>query len=170
MLVLSTFVFPSVVLWQCWLGSRKCMWPVKPAAVNQSISQFTYWYGSPKAGLNNQHSHSHCRLPVRKIIMFWHNAAATVAVSSELWVDFMRSTQPIVLWVILCSVVELRNWNQFNIDVLIVLMQEAWYAFHPDKSYVAKFMKSLIVGRVEERAADSYSKKTVCISITVRCY
>jgi len=48
-----------------------------------------------------------------------------------------------------------------------IVIQEAWYAFHPDKVYVSKFMKSLIVGRVEETAIDSWSKKTVCIRHTL---
>jgi len=49
------------------------------------------------------------------------------------------------------------------------LLQEAWYAFHPHKAYVRKFMKPLIVGRVPETVTDvsPTTKKTVSSNLHV---
>ena len=42
--------------------------------------------------------------------------------------------------------------NSWNVFVKICLLQDAFYAMHLDRKYVSKFMKPILIGRVEETA------------------
>lgn len=85
------------------------------------------------------------------------------------WDEIARHTERTDRWIAVNGYVyDVTNWARRHPGGEKIISgyagqdaSEAWYAFHPNKAYVSKFMKSIIIGRVREEKDHTFTEEKI---------